>query len=106
MTQTAPKLDADQRIAPRLKTLIAARITFNDGRCSVDCFIRNLSDILAACKVNAPCLCLRSRAWRGYQNADGDEVARVATARVVFDSLSEIRLLPRGRCATVARYWR
>ena len=34
---------AEQRIAPRLKTLIPATILFDDGRSAFDCMIRNLS---------------------------------------------------------------
>ena len=44
MTQTAPKHATDLRVAPRLKTLLAARINFNNGQSTLDCFIRNLSD--------------------------------------------------------------
>jgi circadian clock protein KaiC len=34
------------------------------------------------------------------------EVERIDPARVVFDSLSELRLLPATRCATADRCWR
>ena len=53
MTQTAPKLDVNQRIAPRLKSLIAARIVFNNGQSTLDCVIRNLSDTGAKLTVSA-----------------------------------------------------
>ena len=44
MSQSAPNLDPNQRIAPRVRTLIAARIAFNNGQSTLDCLIRNLSD--------------------------------------------------------------
>ena len=44
MSQTAPNLDPNQRVAPRVRTLIAARIAFNNGQSTLDCLIRNLSD--------------------------------------------------------------
>ena len=53
MTQTAPKHASDQRVAPRLKALIAARIAFNNGQSTLDCLIRNLSDTGAKLIVSA-----------------------------------------------------
>ena len=53
MAQTAPNLDPDQRIAPRLKALFAARIAFNNGQSTLDCLIRNLSDTGAKLVVSA-----------------------------------------------------
>src|SRR3954452_18509216 len=53
MSQTAPKLDSDQRIAPRLKALLAAQISFNNGQSTLDCLIRNLSDTGAKLIVSA-----------------------------------------------------
>jgi len=53
MSQTAPKLDSDQRIAPRLKALLAAKISFNNGQSTLDCLIRNLSDTGAKLIVSA-----------------------------------------------------
>lgn len=53
MTQTAPKPASDQRVAPRLKALIAARIAFNNGQSTLDCLIRNLSDTGAKLTVSA-----------------------------------------------------
>ncbi len=44
MSQTEAKLDPNQRIAPRSKSLIAARITFNNGQSTLDCLVRNLSE--------------------------------------------------------------
>jgi len=44
MSQTACTPTDEQRIAPRLKTLIAATIRFDKGRTTLDCIIRNLSD--------------------------------------------------------------
>ena len=44
MSQTAPKLDPNQRVAPRVRTLIAAKIVFNNGQITLDCLIRNLSE--------------------------------------------------------------
>src|SRR3954464_4832718 len=53
MSQTAPKLDSDQRVAPRLKALIAAKISFNNSQSTLDCLIRNLSDTGAKLIVSA-----------------------------------------------------
>ena len=53
MTQSAPKPASDQRIAPRLKALLAARISFNNGQSALDCLIRNLSDTGAKLIVSA-----------------------------------------------------
>ena len=53
MTQTAPKHATDPRVAPRLKTLLAARINFNNGQSALDCLIRNLSDTGAKLIVSA-----------------------------------------------------
>src|SRR5215213_4399665 len=53
MSQTAPKLDSDPRAAPRLKALIAAKISFNNGQSTLDCLIRNLSDTGAKLIVSA-----------------------------------------------------
>ena len=53
MTQTAPKHATDPRVAPRLKTLLAARINFNNGQSTLDCLIRNLSDTGAKLIVSA-----------------------------------------------------
>jgi hypothetical protein len=44
MSQPASTPTGNQRIAPRLKTLIAARISFNGGCSTLDCMIRNLSE--------------------------------------------------------------
>ena len=53
MTQTAPKHASDPRVAPRLKTLLAARINFNNGQSALHCLIRNLSDTGAKLIVSA-----------------------------------------------------
>src|SRR3954454_10938225 len=53
MTQLAPKPASDQRIAPRLKALLAAKISFNNGQSALDCLIRNLSDTGAKLIVSA-----------------------------------------------------
>ena len=53
MSQTAPKHATDPRVAPRLKTLLAARISFNNGQSTLDCLIRNLSDMGAKLIVSA-----------------------------------------------------
>src|SRR3954454_12876691 len=53
MTQTAPKHASDQRVAPRLKALLAAKISFNNGQSTLDCLIRNLSDTGAKLIVSA-----------------------------------------------------
>src|SRR3954451_16944045 len=60
MTQIAPMLDPNQRAAPRMRTLIAARISFNNGQSALDCLIRNLSDtgaklIVSAAATTAEC---------------------------------------------------
>ena len=44
MTQFASTLEPNQRAAPRMRTLIAAKISFNNGQSTLDCLIRNLSD--------------------------------------------------------------
>jgi len=53
MTQIAPKPASDQRAAPRMRTLIAAKISFNNGQSTLDCIIRNLSDTGAKLIVSA-----------------------------------------------------
>ena len=53
MTQIAPKPASDQRAAPRMRTLIAAKIGFNNGQSALDCLIRNLSDTGAKLIVSA-----------------------------------------------------
>src|SRR3954452_22989390 len=53
MSQPATMLDSDQRVAPRMRTLIAARISFNNGQSALDCLIRNLSDTGAKLIVSA-----------------------------------------------------
>src|SRR4051795_11394150 len=53
MSQPAPTLDPDQRVAPRMRTLIAAKISFNNGQSTLDCLIRNLSDTGAKLIVSA-----------------------------------------------------
>ena len=53
MTQSAPQPASDQRIAPRLKALLAAKISFNNGQSTLDCLIRNLSDTGAKLIVSA-----------------------------------------------------
>ena len=53
MSQPAPEPASDQRIAPRMRTLIAARISFNNGQSTLDCLIRNLSDTGAKLIVSA-----------------------------------------------------
>ena len=53
MSQPAPKHASDQRIAPRLKALLAAKISFNNGQSTLDCLIRNLSDTGAKLIVSA-----------------------------------------------------
>src|SRR4051794_13412613 len=53
MTQPAPALDPNQRAAPRMRTLIAAKISFNNGQSTLDCLIRNLSDTGAKLIVSA-----------------------------------------------------
>src|SRR3954451_11399225 len=53
MTQIAPMLDPNQRAAPRMRTLIAAKISFNNGQSTLDCLIRNLSDTGAKLIVSA-----------------------------------------------------
>jgi PilZ domain len=45
--------DAEQRQAPRLRSLIGARIVFNDGRSTADCLIRDLSQTGAKLTVSA-----------------------------------------------------
>src|SRR4051812_41856342 len=53
MSQPAPTLDPNQRVAPRMRTLIAAKISFNNGQSTLDCLIRNLSDTGAKLIVSA-----------------------------------------------------
>src|SRR3954447_6825755 len=53
MSQPAPTLDPNQRAAPRMRTLIAAKISFNNGQSTLDCLIRNLSDTGAKLSVSA-----------------------------------------------------
>src|SRR4029450_1334666 len=53
MSQPAPTLDPNQRAAPRMRTLIAAKISFNNGQSALDCLIRNLSDTGAKLIVSA-----------------------------------------------------
>src|SRR3954471_11709339 len=53
MSQPAPTLDPDQRVAPRMRTLIAAKISFSNGQSTPDCLIRNLSDTGAKLIVSA-----------------------------------------------------
>ena len=53
MSQPAPTLDPNQRVAPRIRTLIAAKISFNNGQSTLDCLIRNLSDTGAKLIVSA-----------------------------------------------------
>src|SRR3954453_22488616 len=53
MSQFAPTLDCNQRVAPRMRTLIAAKISFRNGQSTLDCLIRNLSDTGAKLIVSA-----------------------------------------------------
>ena len=53
MSQPAPTLDPNQRVAPRMRTLIAAKMIFNNGQFTLDCLIRNLSDTGAKLIVSA-----------------------------------------------------
>ena len=53
MSQPAPTLNPNQRAAPRMRTLIAAKISFNNGQSVLDCLIRNLSDTGAKLIVSA-----------------------------------------------------
>ena len=53
MSQPAPEPAYDQRVAPRLKALLAAKISFNNGQSALDCLIRNLSDTGAKLIVSA-----------------------------------------------------
>src|SRR5215210_6673968 len=53
MSQPAPTLDPNQRVAPRIRTLIAARINFNNSQSTLHCLIRNLSDTGAKLIVSA-----------------------------------------------------
>src|SRR3954469_2165656 len=53
MSQPAPEPASDQRAAPRMRTLIAAKISFNNGQSTLDCLIRNLSDTGAKLIVSA-----------------------------------------------------
>ena len=53
MSQPAPNHDSNQRVAPRVRTLIAARVIFNNGQSTLDCLIRNLSDTGAKLTVSA-----------------------------------------------------
>src|SRR4051812_46861296 len=53
MSQLAPTLNPNQRGAPRMRTLIAAKISFNNGQSTLDCLIRNLSDTGAKLIVSA-----------------------------------------------------
>src|SRR3954451_11179854 len=53
MSQPAPKPASDRRVALRMRTLIAARIVFNNGQSTLDCVIRNLSDKGAKLTVSA-----------------------------------------------------
>ena len=42
------------RQAPRLRALIGARIVFNNGQATVDCLIRDVSEIGAKLIISAP----------------------------------------------------
>ena len=53
IAQTVRKIDPEQRAAPRMRTLIAAKIGFNNGQSALDCLIRNLSDTGAKLIVSA-----------------------------------------------------
>src|SRR4051794_6468044 len=53
MSQPPSPLDRSQRSAPRIRSLIAARIIFNNGQSTLDCLIRNLSDTGAKLSVSA-----------------------------------------------------
>src|SRR3954468_24280002 len=53
MTQSAPEPASDQRVAPRLKALLAAKMSFRNGQSALDCLIRNLSDTGAKLIVSA-----------------------------------------------------
>ena len=46
--------DAEQRRAPRLRSLLGARIEINDGRSTVDCLIRDVSETGAKLIISAP----------------------------------------------------
>src|SRR4051794_27059358 len=53
MSQPVPTLVPNQRVAPRLKVLLAAKMIFNNGQSALDCLIRNLSDTGAKLIVSA-----------------------------------------------------
>ncbi|HVL74097.1 MAG TPA: PilZ domain-containing protein [Beijerinckiaceae bacterium] len=52
MTTTAEP-DGDRRREPRLRSIIAGRLTFNNGNASVDCTVRNLTATGAKLTVSA-----------------------------------------------------
>src|SRR3954447_10484428 len=46
--------DAEQRQAPRLRSLLGARIEINNGQATVDCLIRDVSETGAKLIISAP----------------------------------------------------